>query len=762
MLNLGESSVDERRRDVCGQGKEGLGEFEEAGECGSECYDEGAGPECELGDNEVSLEMFSQELDTISLSSGMVENIWYVELESGGEIIWSSVIACELFRQEGALGGGEGKFWEGLGSRAVWDKRKLFGGDVNVITRKQLCDLLSRDGITDRTSTSLFASVGLWKSLFLALNYSTYVRRKRELLYSKLTKRFIVRFNKRRETVERRMGVAPDEDERNALIGRIYNGIRDLFGSVSASSPDKDRCVGGVCGKCLSHVIGREVFKATYKAPFYWASLMANAYLFEKLGQYDLMLAVIEYISEVSPELIFDFKKHSRSYFCECVTQDGGHQRLVESLCVFNNELLQSISACFQEYLSDLLSVTEKSRSILSSYLVSPEGTQSRGEGVKDRNAGVKVQAKAACLQYAKREPNYMRPTQLSEIRRQNSRKTSGEKTHYRREDKGDVREDCAGSDRVGADVEQAQGKEGGALGGVGKRDLVDLAGGGGVSTNRTGPAKGGERAPLAFCQSDERSGSGASEGREAEVDPGVIGESDGAEGRGVGVHQSQGNNLDVILSILEEKSKPRSSNKVSFDDELFNIISEIDQIHFSNAVNDVSTNISDDFAPHDTGGSSAGPDYAGDEGFADSPVERRALDDFRDGGAGDASRQEVTSIKSPLDPYDWYYLSGNDENGVSKNVQVGGNLVGGGGSKDRVAYMSGDRATTLISLDENQTLNGGEESSSPSTAQAKQGRPPPPPQVQVNELKYIESVLDKEIEELQKQEDELASSIYF
>ncbi|XP_665638.1 hypothetical protein, partial [Cryptosporidium hominis TU502] len=44
--------------------------------------------EYELNDNEISLEMYSKELDIISLSKGIVENIWYVELERMGEVVW--------------------------------------------------------------------------------------------------------------------------------------------------------------------------------------------------------------------------------------------------------------------------------------------------------------------------------------------------------------------------------------------------------------------------------------------------------------------------------------------------------------------------------------------------------------------------------------------------------------------------------------------------------------------------------------------------
>lgn len=737
MLRLRESDEDERRGVDSDQGRGGLlDNFEEAGEYGDGRCDEGTGPECELGDNEVSLEMFSQELDAISLSRGMVENIWYVELESGGQVLWSSVIACDLFRQGGVLdGGGEDRVWEGLGSGVVWDKRELFGGDVNVITRGQLCDLLSRDGITDKTSTSLFVSVGLWKSLFLSLNYSTYIRRRRELLYSKQARRYILRFNKRRETVERRMGVAPDEHERGELIRQIYSGIRDLFSSVSVSTP-----IGDVCGDISrGHAVhrGGEVFKATYKLPFYWASLVANIYVFEKLGQYDLMLAVMEYVSETSPEVIFDLKKHSRSYFYECVGQDGGrYQGLVESLCVLNNELLQGTSACFQEYLSDLLSVTEKSRSILSSYLASPAESQTRKDDV-----GIKCQAKA-CPQDARREPNYMRPTRLSEMRRQSSRRSIEEKAHSRQEDEDGFRESRVASDQTSAGV---LGR--GRAEGVSRKGLVGPVSGS-LGKSRTGLAKEGLASP------DSRRDDGASETREAEPGRNPAGERDRADGRQVGVQPGQESNLSVILSILEEKSKSQSASKVGFDDELFNIISEIDQIHLTN---DVSTNISDDF-PHDTGGDSvARSGHAEDADFADSPSSRKEGDlgvseASRENGGGDA-HLEIASAKSPLDdPYDWYYLSGNNENGVSRNVQAEGS------SKSRVVYVGNDKAATLISLDESRTLSGGDGDSGASVIQIKQETSS---HVQVNDLKYIESILDKEIEELQKQEDELASSIY-
>ncbi|KAJ1611405.1 hypothetical protein OIY81_1699 [Cryptosporidium canis] len=771
MLRFGERGVGEGLRSGYGLGGVVSGAMEEEvgyfDKFGVE-HDEGSCRVEDLGDNEISLRMFSQELDSISLSRGDVENIWYVELEGGGEILWSSVIACDFLKQE-VVGVDEDGIWEGLGFGNIWDKGRLFGSDINVLTRHQLCDLLRRDGIVDPVSISLLTSVGFWKSLFLTLNYSTYIRRRREILYSGKVRSYIVRFNKRRETIERRMMANPDEHERSGMIKSIYQGIRELFGSIQAH----DGCVDGAPGVGQT---SREVFKFTYKAPFYWASLLANIYMFEKLGKYDVMLVAMEYISEVVPELIFEFREHSMSNLRGCLGQEES-QRLIDRLHVFNNHLLQGTSACFQEYLSDLLSITERSTSILSTYL----GDRSEGSN-KSMDAAVQGGDQEACtakdheehsvrspVQDSKRRPNYMRPTRLSEIRRQNSRKVISERVHSRREvEQQGTRESQPVSDQVS--VGEGQGQEDEGISGGPLKRAQGPVNAGIVRRGRLGSLRGrgahvprgrGERIP----QGD------ASEGLPDQGSSLVTPE--GAEMGEVEHQPEERNNLSTILNILEEKSRSQSVNKVNFDDELFNIISEIDKINFNNInIANVSTNISDDCSQNavDSGArleDSRDVDFGHSFGdFMDGSVEEEedlSASNGQDNGGEDGFSQMV-GVRSPLDPYDWYYSSNGDEGDLHERAPAGGELdkedSGGVSVED-------EKVTTLINLNENIEPNSGvarghRPQLQDGTGGIVPGKQEISPSIQVNELKYIESILDREIEELQRQEDELAFDIYF
>ncbi|KAJ1612993.1 hypothetical protein OJ253_388 [Cryptosporidium canis] len=767
MLRFGERGVGEELRPSYGLEGVAFGAMEEEvgyfDKFGVE-HDEGSCRVEDLGDNEISLRMFSQELDSISLSRGEVENIWYVELEGGGEILWSSVIACDFLKQEAGVD--EDGIWEGLGFGNIWDKGQLFGSDINVLTRQQLCDLLKRDGIVDPVSISLLTSVGFWKSLFLTLNYSTYIRRRREILYSRKVRSYIVRFNKRRETIERRMMANPDEHERSGMIKSIYQGIRELFGSIQAH----DGCVDGAPGAGQT---SREVFKFTYKAPFYWASLLANIYMFEKLGKYDVMLVAMEYISEVVPELIFEFREQSMSNLRGCLGQDVS-QKLIDRLHVFNNHLLQGTSACFQEYLSDLLSITERSTSILNTYL------GDRSEGPNKSMDAVQGEDKEVCtvkdheehsvrspVQDSKRRPNYMRPTRLSEIRRQNSRKVISERVNSRREvEQQGTRESQPVSDQVS--VSEGQGQEDEGISGGPLKGAQGSANAGIIRRCRLGSLRG---RGVHVLQRRERIPQGeASEGLSGQdsslVTPEIVEVSE------VEHQPEERNNLSTILNILEEKSRSQSVNKVNFDDELFNIITEIDKINFSNInIANVSTNISDDCSQNavDSGTrleDSRDVDFGHSFGdFMDGSVEEEDLSasNGQDNGEEDGFSQ-VVEVRSPLDPYDWYYLPNGDENDLQERAPVGGELdkEGSGG-----VSVEDEKVTTLINLNENIEPNSGvargrRPQQQDGTSGIVPGKQEISPSTQVNELKYIESILDREIEELQRQEDELAFDIYF
>ncbi|KAK9172141.1 Uncharacterized protein cmbei_6003120 [Cryptosporidium meleagridis] len=694
--------------------------------------------EYELNDNEVSLEMYSKELDTVSLSKGIVENIWYVELESSGEVVWSSVIACDFLKQEND-NEENNRQWESLSSKNGWNKKQLFGNEVNIITKKQLIELLIQDGITNENSIKLFTSLGMWKSLFLTLNYSTYIRKKREMLYSNQVKDYIVKFNNRRETMERRMRINYNEDDRTSLIKLIYQGIQDLFGSIPiCNSP--------------------EIFKITYKIPFYWASLIANIYVFEKLRNYDIMLIIIEYISEVNPELIFEFQKYSKSFI-----QSNNNDNIIEMLNIFNNELLQNTSTCFQEYLSDLLSITEKSKLILSSYITSNINVEeSQSIQFKDKNQNDKNIVKINNQIDSKRKPNYMRPTRLSEIRRQNSRKSIHEKAHSIFEqavntststfttanpNSNTTHNNDSSNNNVTCNKSTVLGQVQASMQKDREKEVI----------------KGNEKNPLSLTsdqnkksrfrklstkhlidskENNETLNDSISNGNLSK-NPTLINTNNSINNNSCDGNKfiNEKNNLKTILNILEEKSKSQVVNKVNFDDELFNIISELDKINFKNQnnENDISTNISEDFSQN--------------VHFSNNKSDNDKDFQFQDEDINDDGYLQVNNnIKSHLDPYDWYYLSNNNENGDHENVQMTKKLYK---LSPKRVYENNEKITQLISLSENDNDNNNRNIAIEENVSSTSN-------TDINELKYIESILDKEIEELQRQENELASNIFF
>ncbi|CAD98599.1 hypothetical protein [Cryptosporidium parvum Iowa II] len=721
--------------------------------------------EYELNDNEVSLEMYSKELDIISLSKGIVENIWYVEIESNGEVVWSSVIACDFSKQEND-NEENNRQWESLSSKSGWNKKQLFGNEVNIITKKQLIELLIQDGITNENSIKLFTSIGMWKSLFLTLNYSTYIRRKREMLYSKQVKDYIVKFNNRRETIERRMRINYNEDDRTNLIKLIYQGIQDLFGSISiCNSP--------------------EIFKITYKIPFYWASLIANIYVFEKLRNYDIMLIIIEYISEVNPELIFEFQKYSKSSI------QSNNNNMIEMLNIFNNELLQNTSTCFQEYLSDLLSITEKSKLILSSYITSNNSdTEKQKSNInieenqsiqfKDKNQNDENVVKINNQSDIKRKPNYMRPTRLSEIRRQNSRKSINEKVHSKFEEGVNTSTSVfttANTNSNTTNIINTTSTTNNTTNITNNNNTTNNNNSNNNNSNSKNTVLGQVKANIQkdpekeMIKDNEKNPSSLKNDQNKKnrfrnlstkhlidskennemlnnsvsndnlsKNPTIINTNNSINYNSYDENKfiNEKNNLKTILNILEEKSKSQVVNKVNFDDELFNIISELDKINFKNQnnENDISTNISEDFSQNI---------YSNNKSDNDKDFQ------YQDENINDETYLQVNNIKSHLDPYDWYYSSSNNENGDNENVQMTTKL---NKLSPKTVHTNNEKVTQLISLSENDDNNHNnrnitiEENVSSNT--------------DINELKYIESILDKEIEELQRQEDELASNIFF
>ncbi|KAF7456686.1 asparagine-rich protein, possible [Cryptosporidium felis] len=779
----------------------GLGEFIGAAQ---ESDFGGDYSEVDEEENLVSLEMFSQELDSIHLSRGMIENIWYVELERRGKAVWSSVITCDFFQEK------KGRGWVGIGSRVQWEKKRMFGEETNVITRRELQELLAEDGIKEKTSLGLFVSVGLWKSLFLTLNYSAYILRKRENLYSSQVREYVTKFNCRKETIERRMNTSSNETERMNMVKLIYQGIQDVFGSETSLEGE--------------HLNG-DFLRVGYKTPFYWGSSLAILYILERLGNIDLLLLMMEYISEVQPELIFAFGDQFGGG-----PMDQEKEHMVNRLNIFNNELLQSLSTCYLEYLSDLLSITKRSTLILSSYASQLESSRSPEKSkVQDSNGSdCENLAKTNSQDSLRKRPNYMRPTRLSELRRQHSRKNQNQNQNQNQSQKQNQNQDQGQNQSQGQTLERSRnlGYDQCQIQGAKPSEEADSSGyegpspGDSVARERNlEPVSSRRKERLgAVADSLNVSHAGSLEERNLRVDENCAKVTQGEvleeiqevqtdhktrifvernkskveknRDREPEIAPEEQNNLGKILSILEEKSRCKAAGKVSFDDELFNIINEIDKITFDGAgmVKDTSTNISDDFSQNNLDSNytlgSDGMDPGGleeDQGTLES-----GLDSSLDGGNylrgtgrsfeeafeyGEPKTQVIQGggweegggpIKPHLDPYDWYCMSnGNDGIGQESEVRAGGSR-----EVPEEVVLGDERGANLINLTEGAPMMGflRNETSGNSligeTEDQKEKRPLDGGKY--NELKYIESILDKEIEELQKQESELASNIYF
>ncbi|KAH8739088.1 hypothetical protein FG386_000955 [Cryptosporidium ryanae] len=687
--------------------------------------------------NYISLELFSVIFDKIHINKGILESIWYVEIEKDGNIFWSNVIVCNFEENNNGFNNGLLCLIKSLSSGRIRNSEEVTS---ITITGKELSNLLIKDGVVGKEELSLFTSVGFWKSLFLALNYSAYLMKKREILYSKEVNEYISKFNQRKEVIERRKKNFVNEEERVKSIGSIYGKIRSLFAGITKDESNSD-IVDTSCNKK-----GNDV-RVSYKTPFFWASSVGLIYILEKIGKLDYMLFVIEYISEVIPEVIFEFDN---------ISDDP----IVKSLNNLNNELLKNVSMSYQEYLSDLLSISKRSVVIMNSYLkndLQERGVvRSSGKEEKKLNITTKepvpvkdeelistteVKIKNGNVNLSsgeKKKPNYMKPTKLSEMRRQNI------KNSLEREKQ--LESKCSVDSFVKDKEKMPLNGDTNIL--VDLKDEIklestpdkindNLSEGDEENSNNINSNK---RLNVTSIQTVNLTEGNAKYNTSAKkklykdianksVDVGVSLDErvrKPALSKEINVKSVSLENIDKSFQNNSVLSKIQIEKNISdFDNELINIISEIDKIKVDgvNIIKEiVSTNASEEGNSHQILAFSENLNVCNDE--ENSKLNVCNIEVVNNNNNNDIVKVEE-EVKSPMDPYDWYYTSNTNE--VENNY------------------------CEIIQL-KNDT-NFGVDNASKSIQEYRENK-------HYFDLKYIESILDKEIEELQKKENELANNL--
>ncbi|KAK6587980.1 hypothetical protein RS030_71129 [Cryptosporidium xiaoi] len=703
--------------------------------------------------NDVSLELFTVIFDKIHINRGTLENIWYIEIEKDDKIFWSSVIMCDFENNKGF-------------SNLV---RKCSNGriiktnaeelDSITITDKELLDLLMEDGIVGEDKVYLFISIGFWKSVFLALNYSAYLMRKREILYSKEVNDYILKFNGRKEVIGRRMKNTVNEEERIKLIRSIYGRIQILF--------------TGVTNNESNHVVDNDYnhksnsVRISYKTPLFWASSVGLIYILEKIGMLNCMLLVIEYVSELIPEVIFEFN-------------DISDNPIMKSLNDLNNDLLKSISMNYQEYLSDLLSISKRSIKIMNSYL---KNNSQEKETIKNYCESEYLNLSGKELDLKKnnklssevetntkdnnntalserKKPNYMKPTKQSEIRRQSIRNIT--EKEEKRENKGLTINLIKEKERIVPydsnklrDMNNDKEEEN-------TSDKMDnhLSEGDEENSNVINDRKNDIRIQnvnysIERHSKDDVSKKKRSYGRSVTKNSDNKGVSIEEKVRKSAINKEKVETSNY-LGVGEVKDKNNSTEKMdntarlfkndtllskkqieqnisNFDDELNNIISEIDKIKIDGVQvikEIVSTNASEESNSYQISGFYENSNVGIDE------VKNKLDIDIKAGEIEmnhNYNLEKVEEVTSPMDPYDWYYTS-NSNRKENKDGEM--NVI------EEFVKTDEKRMIELEADTENKDIHEYEENKN------------------YFDLKYIESILDKEIEELQKRESELANDL--
>ncbi|KAH7649431.1 hypothetical protein FG379_001057 [Cryptosporidium bovis] len=721
------------------------------------CNDDGNGEIVNEISNDISLELFTVIFDKIHINRGTLENIWYIEIEKDDKIFWSSVIMCDFDNNNGLNKGFSNLVRNCSNGRII----KTNGEELDsiTITDKELLDLLMQDGIVGKDKVYLFTSIGFWKSVFLTLNYSAYLMRKREILYSKEVNEYILKFNGRKEVIGRRMKNTVNEEERIKLIKSIYGRMQILFTSVTNNESN--------------HVVDNDYnhksnsVRISYKTPLFWASSVGLIYILEKIGMLDYMLLVIEYVSELIPEVIFEFN-------------DISDNPIVKSLNDLNNDLLKSISMNYQEYLSDLLSISKRSIKIMNSYL--KNNSQEKGniqnscEGeylnVSGKELDLKKNNKLSnevetntkdnnnTALSERKKPNYMKPTKQSEIRRQSIMNIT--EKEEKRENKGltinliKEKERIVPYDRnklsdMNNDKEQEN-----------TSDQMDnnLSEGDEENSNvindRTNDIRiqninyGIER-----HSKDDISKKKRSYGRsvtkksdnkrvsiEEKVRKSTINKEKVETSNYLGVGEVKDKNIltekmDSTGRLFENDTvlskKQIEQNISNFDDELNNIISEIDKIKIDGVQiikEIVSTNASEESNSYQISG------FYENSNVGVNEVKNKLYIDMR-GGEIEMNHNynlaKVEEVTSPMDPYDWYYTS-NSNRKENKDGEM--NVI-----------------EEFVKTDEKRKIEPEADTENKGIHECEGNK-------NYFDLKYIESILDKEIEELQKRESELANDL--
>ncbi|KAL7067412.1 hypothetical protein ACR3K2_21870 [Cryptosporidium serpentis] len=342
--------------------------------------------------NIIGIDMFWITCKTILISKGAFNNIWYIEIyKDNDDLLWSGVVTAVF--SDIMLNS-----FEKMNDKTYKLEMEVFYKRFTLCSEKFL---------------SFFSSLAIWKSLFLLLNYSTYIMRKREILYSSHVDEYMKVYfhiekvsarNKSeldrldREYIAGRQG-GSTEDKRVELMKLIANGIHFTF------------------SKCPKSINDYSFVNISYIGPFAWFCLIPLSLLFYWWKYEKFTLILLEYLAECWPEIIFNVDSKNN---------DNG-------ILEFNNAIMIHLPVVYQEYLAELLNSTSGGRQLMASYIAKlgvdilsgTSNTEIGGNSMNNLNIEVERQAKMLCngskqksRQLVGSTPNYMKPTRLTELRR--------------------------------------------------------------------------------------------------------------------------------------------------------------------------------------------------------------------------------------------------------------------------------------------------------------------------------------------------------
>ncbi|EEA07976.1 uncharacterized protein CMU_031170 [Cryptosporidium muris RN66] len=350
--------------------------------------------ECEHLDknNIIGIDMLWIICKTILISKGVFNNIWYIEIyRDNDDLLWSGVVTAVF--SDIMLSS-----FEKMNDKTYKLEMKVFHKKFTLCSEKFL---------------SIFSSLAIWKSLFLLLNYSTYIMRRREILYSNHVDEYMKIYLHieqvstrdkseldrldREYIAERQEGST--ENKRVELMKLIANGIHFTF------------------SKCSKSINDYSFTNISYINPFTWFCLIPLSLLFHWWKYEKFTLILLEYLAECWPEIIFNVDSKNNDI----------------GMFEFNNAIMIHLPVVYQEYLAELLNSTPSGRQLMASYIAKlgvsilsgTSNTEIGGNNMNSLNIEVEKQAKMLCNSSKQKSrqlvggiPNYMKPTRLTELRR--------------------------------------------------------------------------------------------------------------------------------------------------------------------------------------------------------------------------------------------------------------------------------------------------------------------------------------------------------